>query len=77
MLKCAQRVKCASESLIAEKAHVRSDVCRSRSAGTSDEVGSGDCRHVCDDEESHQEDHDEGDHVQEDHDDHCSATGFF
>ena len=28
----------------------------------------------CDDEESH-EDLDEGDHVHEDHDDHCAASG--
>ena len=41
------------------------------SAGTSGEVGCGDCRHVCDDEESHREDLDEGDRV---HDDHCSAS---
>ena len=34
-----------------------------------------DCRHVCDDEESHHEDLDEVDHVHEDHDDHCSASG--
>ena len=45
------------------------------SAGTSDVVGYCDCRHVCDDEESHPEDLDEGDHVHEDHDDHCSASG--
>ena len=32
------------------------------SAGTSDEVGLSDCRHVCDDEESHHEGLDEGDH---------------
>ena len=44
-------------------------------AGTSDMVGYCDCRHVCDDEESHNEDLDEGDHVHEDHDDHCSASG--
>ena len=35
------------------------------SAGTSDEVDYGDCRHVCDDEESHHEDLEEGDHVHE------------
>ena len=34
-----------------------------------------DCRHVCDDEESHHEDLDERDHVHEDNDDHCSASG--
>ena len=45
------------------------------SAGTSDVVGYGDCRHVCHHEESHHEDIDEGDHVHEDHDDHCSALG--
>ena len=32
------------------------------SPGTSDEVSHGDCRHVCDDEESRHEDLDEGDH---------------
>ena len=31
--------------------------------------------HVCDDEESHQEDHVEGDHVHDDHDGHCCASG--
>ena len=45
----------------------------------SDEVDYGDCRHDCDDDEqSHQEDHVEGDHVHDDHDDHddhCSASG--
>ena len=33
------------------------------SAGTSDEVGCGDCHHVCDDEESHHEGLDESFHV--------------
>ena len=36
-------------------------------------VGHLDCRHVCDDEESHHDDLDESDHVHEDHD-HCSAS---
>ena len=45
------------------------------SVGTSDEVGFGDCRHVCDDEESRHEDRVEGDHVHETNDDHCSALG--
>ena len=36
-------------------------------------IGYGYRRHVCDDEESH---HDEGDHVQEDHNDHCSEDCF-
>ena len=39
------------------------------SAGTSHVVGSPDCRHVRDNEESRHEDHDAGDHVHEDHDD--------
>ena len=43
-------------------------------AGTSD-AGYCDCRHVCDDEETHHEDHDECDHVIEDHDDRSSASG--
>ena len=38
-------------------------------------AGYGDCRHVCDDEEHHHEDLDEGDNVHEDHDDHWSASG--
>ena len=38
-------------------------------------VGYSDCRHVCDDEESHHENLDGSDHVHEDNDDHCSATG--
>ena len=42
-------------------------------AGTSDEVSNFDCRHVCDDEESHHEDLDESDHVQEDREDHDAA----
>ena len=46
------------------------------SAGTSFVVGYCDCRHVCDDQESHHEDLDEGDHVGEGHDDHCSASGI-
>ena len=50
-------------------------LCSRRAAETSDVVGYSDCRHVCDDEESHHEDLDEGDHVHEDNDDHCSATG--
>ena len=41
-------------------------------AGTSDEVGFGDCRHDCHKEESHQEGID---NVHDDHDDHCSASG--
>ena len=36
-------------------------------AGTSDVIGSCDCRHVCDDEETHREGLDEGDHVPDDH----------
>ena len=38
-------------------------------------VGYSDCRHVCGDDELHHEDLDESDHVHEDHDDHCSASG--
>ena len=45
------------------------------SAGTSDEVGYGACRHVCDGGESDHEDLVASDHVHEDHDDHCSASG--
>ena len=45
------------------------------SAGTSDVVGYCDRRHVCDDEEAHQEDRDESDHVHEDRDDLWSASG--
>ena len=47
-------------------------------AARSGEADDGDCRHECDDDEeqSHQEDHVEGDHVHDDHDDHCSASGF-
>ena len=45
------------------------------SVGTSDEVSYGECRHVCDVEESSHEDLDEVDHVNEDHDDHCPASG--
>ena len=42
----------------------------------SGEVDYGDCRHECDDEDkSYQEDLAEGDHVQDEHDDHCSASG--
>ena len=38
----------------------------------SGEVGCGECRHNCDDEEEfHQEHLAEGDHVHDDHDDHC------
>ena len=40
-----------------------------------DVVGYCDCRHVCDDEESHHEDLDESDHVHEDNDDQCSTSG--
>ena len=44
--------------------------------GTSDEVGNGDCRHECDDEEPHQGNLVESTHVHDDHDDHdCSASG--
>ena len=49
-------------------------LCSRRAAETSDVAGYSDCRHVCDDE-SHHENLDEGDHVHEDHDDHCSASG--
>ena len=49
-------------------------VCSRRVAGTSDVAGHSD-RHVCDDEESHHEDLQESDHVHEDHDDQCPASG--
>ena len=61
-----------------------SDLCRSNQSPWAcvlpcvqdeDVVGYCDCRHVCDDEEYHHEDLDEGDHVHEDRDDHCSASG--
>ena len=45
------------------------------SEGTSKKVSCCDCRCVRDDEESNHEDLDEGDHVHEDRDDHCSASG--
>ena len=45
------------------------------SAGASDAAGLCDCRHVCDVEESHHEDHAEGDHVHDEHNDHCTASG--
>ena len=38
-------------------------------------VDSCDCRHVCDDQESHHEDLDEMDRVHDDQGDHCSASG--
>ena len=42
----------------------------------SGEAGYGDCCHDCDDEEqSHHEDLVEGDHVHNDHNDHCTASG--
>ena len=44
-------------------------------AGTSHEASVGECRHDCDDEESHKEDLVDGDHVHADHDDNCSASG--
>ena len=44
------------------------------SVGTLDEVGYGDCHHVCDDAESHHEDFDEGDHVHEDRGDRSSTS---
>ena len=45
------------------------------STWTSDEGRHSDCRHGFDDEESHHLDLDEGDHVHESHDYHCSASG--
>ena len=46
-------------------------------AARSGEVDQCDCRHECDDEEeSNQEDVVESDHVHDDHDDNCSASGF-
>ena len=45
------------------------------SAGTSDVVVYCDCRHGSDDEESHHDELVEDDHVHEDHDEHCSASG--
>ena len=44
-------------------------------SGTSDEVGYGDCRDDCDDEESLQEDLVEGDHVHDDRECNCFASG--
>ena len=45
------------------------------SAGTSDVVSCCDGRRVRGDEESHHEDLGESDHILEDHEDHCSASG--
>ena len=45
------------------------------SARTTDVVGCCESRQVCDDEGPHHGDADESDHVHEDHDDLCSASG--
>ena len=46
-----------------------------RSVAWLGEVDKGDSRLECDDD-SHLKDLIEGDHVHDDHDDHCSASGF-